>query len=162
MNCEIKIVETDDEINESTRIIRESFMTVADKFRFTKDNAATNPAFLETEDLCKMKEKGIKMFGFYENNVQVGFVAIEKARTDIFYMEKLAVLPRARHKGYGQRLLDFVMQYVEENYGNVVSIGIINDNTILKDWYKNYGFVETELKKFKHLPFDVCMMKKNV
>jgi hypothetical protein len=40
----------------------------------------------------------------------------------------------------------------------MVSIGIIADHTILKNWYLKLGFIEGKTKSFDHLPFDVTFM----
>jgi hypothetical protein len=45
----------------------------------------------------------------------------------------------------------------KHNEGKVVSIGIINDNEMLKDCYRKYGFEETGLRKFEHLSFTVSL-----
>ncbi|AKB82767.1 acetyltransferase (GNAT) family protein [Methanosarcina barkeri 3] len=87
-------------------------------------------------------------------------MAIEKAKDEVFYMERLAVHPDSRHKGYGRNLIDFVVEYAKQNGGKKVSIGIINENEKLKNWYKKYGFKETGLKKFEHMSFTVCFMEK--
>lgn len=150
------------QFEECARVIRNSFITVADEFNLTKENAPTNPAFIERDSLEKMKEKGIGMFGAFEGDVCIGFVAIEKANEDVFYMERLAVLPEHRHKGIGRELMDFVFDYSRRNGGKKVSIAIINKNKRLKDWYIKYGFIETGVKEFKHLPFEVCFMEKAV
>jgi len=39
-----------------------------------------------------------------------------------------------------------------------VSIGIIANDTQLKQWYKKIGFAEGETRKYEHLPFDVMFM----
>lgn len=98
----------------------------------------------------------------FENDVYIGFVAIEKANNEIYYMEKLAILPEYRHKGYGKKVMDFVVNYVKGKDGKKISIGIINENEILKKWYLSYGFIETETKVFYHLPFTVCFMEKKL
>ena len=148
------------EFEECANVIRNSFITVANEFKITKENAPTNPAFTESDSLMKMKEKGIEMFGAYKDDHCVGFVAIEKASEDSYYMEKLAVLPEYRHNGYGKELIDFVFSNVKKSGGKKISIGIINENRKLKDWYIKHGFVETSIKVFKHLPFEVCFMEK--
>lgn len=43
-----------------------------------------------------------------------------------------------------------------------LSIGIINENKVLKQWYSSFGFNETGFKKFPHLPFTVCFMEKKI
>lgn len=77
-------------------------------------------------------------------------------------MERLAVLPEYRHKGIDRKLMKFVFDNVKEDGGERVSIGIINENRKLKNWYLQYGFIETGVKKFEHLSFVVCFMEKNI
>lgn len=156
------IREINDEYAECAAVIRNSFITVADEFGLTRENAPTNPAFAGADSLFNMKEKGLKLFGAYLEDACIGFVAIEKAQEGCFYMERLAVLPEYRHNGYGGELMDFVFRHVGKCGGAMVSIALINDNKRLKDWYRNYGFTETGIKTFKHLPFDVCFMHKSV
>lgn len=148
--------------DECAKVIRDSFITVAHDFGLTRENAPTNPAFLEADALNKMYEKNIKMFAVCKNDVQIGFVAVEKADDTLYYMEKLAVLPEYRHKGCGKMIMDFVTSFVKDRGGKRVSIGIINENTVLKNWYMSYGFRETGTKAFPHLPFTVCFMEKEI
>jgi len=46
--------------------------------------------------------------------------------------------------------------------GNKISIGIIEENTKLKDWYLKLGFTHISTRKFKHLPFTVGFMEKEL
>ncbi len=144
------------------KVIRDSFITVAKEFSITRQNAPTNPAFIDSKALVKMKEKGVKMYGGYSEGKLIAFVAIEKARDDIYYLEKLCVIPLYRHHGYGEQLIEFVFEIVKSNGGKKICIGIINDNTILKNWYKKNDFAETGRKVFNHLPFEVCFMEKMI
>lgn len=48
--------------DECVKVIRNSFITVANHFNLTKENAPTNPAFIEIDALNKMYEKNIEMF----------------------------------------------------------------------------------------------------
>jgi ribosomal protein S18 acetylase RimI-like enzyme len=162
MSNSITIRKIEDELEECNDVIRRSFITVAEEFNITRENAPKNPAFLGPESLAGMREKGVSMYGAYTDNICVGFVAVEKANDDVFYMERLAVLPEYRHNGYGRELIDFVVDYVGNNGGKKVSIGIINENRRLKDWYISCGFAETGTKKFEHLPFEVCFMERTV
>ena len=58
--------------------------------------------------------------------------------------------------------MDFVFNYVKAQGAKKVSIGIVDENSVLKNWYKLYGFIETGLKQYEHLPFAVCFMEKLV
>lgn len=162
MDLRFKQVSKDEELSKCLDVIRTSFLTVAEEFNLTMEKAPTNPAFIGLKELFKMREKGIAMFAVYHEGIQIGFVAIEKAKDDTYYMEKLAVLPEYRHRGFGKMIMKYVSDYVSKNGGKKIGIGIINENTILKKWYLNYGFREIELKKFNHLPFTVCLMNKEI
>ncbi|EGW36227.1 GNAT family N-acetyltransferase [Desulfosporosinus sp. OT] len=157
----IKEINNEVSLSVSLNVVKDSFITVARELNLTEENCPSNPAFTNLANLKKMKDKGIGMFGLYEESKQIGFVAIEKA-DDIFYIERLSVLPGYRHKGYGKHLMNFVFDYVKAQGGRKVSIGIVNENLTLKNWYKLYGFIETGLKKYEHLPFTVCFMEKTV
>lgn len=139
---------TPERFDECARVIQESFLTVVKDLHLTKENAASNPAFLETDALQKMYEKNISMFAVCENDVCIGFVALENAGYGVYYMKKLAVLPEYRHKGYGKKMMNFVSDLVKKNGGGKISIGIINENKILKNRYSDYGFKETGTKVF--------------
>jgi len=144
---------------ECARVIRDSFITVANEFGLTKENAPTNAAFIELDSLIGLQQKGARMYGGFCDGRLVGFVAVRKAKDDLYYMEKLAVLPGFRHRGYGRQLVAFAVKAVREAGGRRISIGIINENTVLKEWYRSMGFVETEIRRFPHLPFTVCCME---
>ena len=119
-------------------------------------------AFITIDKLIELKETGIRMFGFFLDNRQIGFVALERVNNDLYYLEKLAVLPEYRHNGYGEKLMDFCFEFVKKKKGLRISIAIINEHEILKKWYKNYNFRITQIKKISHLPFTVCFMEKEV
>ena len=89
-------------------------------------------------------------------------VTVEKKKDKVYSIEKLAVLPEYRHKGYGGELMEFVSDYVKKADGKALSIGIINEHTLLKKWYEVKGFKETTVMKFEHLPFTVCFMEKPI
>ena len=162
MEVYFKNIEKQEDLENSALVIRNSFLTVANEFNLTRENAPTNGAFIKSNDLKDLLEKGITLIGVFSNEEQVGFVAIEKSREKTFYMEKLAVLPKFRHQGIGKKIMDYVFNFIRSNGGEKVSIGIINENTVLKNWYKKYGFKETGTKKYSHLPFTVCFMEKKV
>jgi ribosomal protein S18 acetylase RimI-like enzyme len=135
---------------------------VAVEFNLTKDNCPTHPSFVTVKQLNEMKRKGLKLCGLFENDVQIGFVAVEKKKHKVFNLEKLAVLPEHRHKGYGGKLIEFAEAYGKNAEGEKLSIGIINEHAVLKKWYETKGFKETSVMKFEQLPFTVCFMEKTL
>ena len=157
----VRKIESDNDIDASVQVVRDSFATVAAEFGLTSENCPSNSAFIDKNELLKMRENGSVMFGAFEQSRQVGFVALKKASEKLYYLEKLAVLPDARYRNIGRHLMDFSFEFVKRANGKAVSIGIIDENTRLKKWYIDYGFRETEIKRFPHLPFTVCMLEKN-
>jgi ribosomal protein S18 acetylase RimI-like enzyme len=159
---EIREIANENEMENSVKVIADSFQTVAVEFNLTKDNCPTHPSFVTMKQLNEMKRKGLKLFGLFEGDSQVGFVAVEKKKHKVYNIEKLAVLPEHRHKGCGGELLRFTEGYVKNAGGEKLSIGIINEHTVLKKWYQAKGFQETSVVKFEQLPFTVCFMEKTL
>ena len=155
---------SEDDAPEIVKVLNESFKTVADEFGFTRENAPTNAAFVGEDSILESFAKGIIFFGIYSEAKLAGTVAVEKSSENpfVYYLERLAVLPSERHKGYGKELLDYAFREAASFGCTKVSIGIIDENTVLKKWYLSYGFKETSLKHYEHLPFDVCFMEKDV
>ncbi|MFA5064783.1 MAG: GNAT family N-acetyltransferase [Dehalococcoidia bacterium] len=158
---EIREISTDNQIAESVEVIREAFGTVASEFNLTRENAPTHPFFSTKEQLLELHKKAT-FFGLYLDGVQAGFVAIERAEGGTYYLGRLAVKPQFRHGGYGRKLTEFVLDYVKNRGGITVALGMIDNQTALKDWYKSLGFIQTAVKQFEHLPFIVCFMEKAV
>ncbi len=158
---EIKEIAGEEELEQSISIIREAFRTVAQEFNLTQESAPTHPFFSTREQLIELRKKAA-FFGLYAKETQAGFVAVEKAEGGTFFLGRLAVIPTLRHHGYGTMLVSFVLDYVKKQGGVKVALGMIDSHTVLKDWYKSFGFIETGTKQFDHLPFVVCFMEKVV
>jgi ribosomal protein S18 acetylase RimI-like enzyme len=158
----IKEITAQDQISESVHILRQAFKTVADEFSLTPLNCPTHPSFITYDALSNLHKKGAKFFGLFIDEQQIGFIAIEKSGDGLYYIEKLAIIPSLRHKGYGELLLRFAFEFIKNSMGNKISIGIISNHTVLKKWYKGFGFKEITTKKFDHLPFTVCFMEKTL
>ena len=140
-------------------VIRTAFLTVAQEFNISKENAPTNPAFIEPRHLLRMQEKGIRLFELIKEERPVGFVALERLSETEYCMERLAVLSECRHLGLGRILVNYIVDLVRLEEGKCLKIGIIDENTQLKNWYLDYGFIQTGIRKFDHLPFAVCYME---
>ena len=80
-------------------------------------------------------------------------MSLSKKGDDVFELHNLAVLLEYRHKGFGKLLLNHAKNVVNSFGRNIIKIGIIEENTVLKNWYIANGFVHTGTKKFEHLPF---------
>jgi GNAT superfamily N-acetyltransferase len=158
----IREVSSPTELDDSLKVIQQSFQTVADQFGFTRENCPAHTAFLSIGELYEMKGRRLTLFGLFLKEQQVGFIAVENGEADVFWVEKLAVLPSHRHQGLGEKLVRHAIGFIGRNGGNMVRLGMIDEHKVLKDWYKCLGFVETSTRVFPHLPFTVCMMEKDL
>ena len=157
-----KIIRIDTVTDLWVQVIRQSFETVAKTFNLTEVSVPTNGAFIKIEALHRMMDQGVACFGLLDGDIPVGFVAVEQASDQAFRLEKLAVLPAFRHKGYGRLLVQWAVAYAASAGGAEMTIGVIDDHETLKKWYLTLGFHTIKRKKFKHLPFAVCFMKKSI
>jgi ribosomal protein S18 acetylase RimI-like enzyme len=152
----------EEELETFTEVIRQSFATVATDFGLTEQNCPTNGAFIRVERLAADQRKGDLMAGLFEDDKPVGFAQLSRKGDGVFELGKLAVLPCCRHKGYGARLLDWAQSAALEQGIHKMTIGIIEENTVLKSWYLSNGFVHTGTHVFPHLPFTVGFMELHV
>lgn len=150
------------DLEKCAEVITSAFRTVADEFGITESNCPTHPAFATVASLRAMQERGITFFGLHDSGELLGCVALERADDSVWFLERLAVLPQSRHAGLGKKLMEFAFDHVRGHGGRVVSIGVINENMVLKNWYASLGFTETGVKSFPHLPFAVSFMEKTV
>lgn len=164
MQQNIHKVEIEDNFYVYARLLNEAFSTVAADFGLTQENCPTNNAFITGEDLKSQLTDNKEFYYSVQERQITGFIAIEKSHREdsLFYIEKLAVYPDYRHKGIGKYLMDFALKRIIGLGGTKVSVGLIDSNTVLKEWYGKQGFKETVVKTFSHLPFDVCYMEKSL
>jgi ribosomal protein S18 acetylase RimI-like enzyme len=149
----------EENLAECAEVIRRGFLTVAKDFGLTKENSPTNGAFIQKERLAEERGKGHIMYGMTDQSKIIGYMQLERNTQELYYLQKLVILPEYRHKGLGTRLLDYAREQVGEMGGKRISIGIIEENAVLKNWYLAYGFKPTGTRKFEHLPFTVGFME---
>ncbi len=155
-------VKNKEQLNICLDIIRSSFATVAEEFSLTESNCPSHTAFMTIDKLEKQFDDGRLMFLFYQDNVPVGYFSLTKCSNKEWELNNLAVLSEHRHFGIGKTMVDYAVATVKNYDGNKISIGIIEENTTLKNWYLNLGFKHISTRKFEHLPFTVGLMKLEV
>ena len=159
----IKEVEKID-LAECVKVIRESFMTVANDFGFTAENAPRFTAFATTEDRLRWHLLGERrpMYAWYENGVIVGYYSLLLQDNKECELNNLCVLPAHRHNGIGEKLLKHAFQAAIALGCAKMNIGIVEENTVLRKWYETFGFVHTGIKKFDFFPFTCGYMEKKL
>ncbi|MBN1889574.1 MAG: GNAT family N-acetyltransferase [Thermoflexales bacterium] len=143
-------------------LIRVAFRDVAERFTLTPSNCPTHPSNCTVEWIEAGLEKGLRYYVLEEGENACGCVALEQAGPDVCYLERLAVLPRFRHKGYGRALVEHVLEQAGRLGAGRVELGIIAGQDELRAWYEGLGFCVERTAKFKHLPFRVAFMARQL
>jgi GNAT superfamily N-acetyltransferase len=151
-----------DHIVRLTKIIKDSFQTVADRFNLTPENCPTHPSNCTTEWVSAHMKKGVKYYILETENGPCGCMALEQAGPEVCYLERLAVLPGSRGNGFGKALLNHALAEAAKLDVKRVEIGIISKDVELRKWYENAGFCLTRVQQFDHLPFEVAFMRRNL
>ena len=88
-----------DDIPAAAEVIRQAFATVAEAFDLTEENCPTNGAFLRDAALAEEQERGTVLYGLSD------CMALKRKDEATFSLEKLAVAPWSRNRGYGGALV---------------------------------------------------------
>ncbi len=149
---------TEQDIQVLADVIRRSFRTVAERFGLTSENASRHPSNCTTDWIQRDMDRRVLYFVIESGSSVVGCVALELANSEVCYLERLAVLPDHREHGFGKALVNHALSRAKDLGARRIDIGIIAQDTELKDWYKGLGFTEGGSKEFPHLPFRVAFM----
>ncbi|MEW6263910.1 MAG: GNAT family N-acetyltransferase [Thermodesulfobacteriota bacterium] len=151
-----------DEAELLASIIRDAFQDVARRFDLTPENCPTHPSNCTPEWIHMALGKGARYFLLRTGEGPCGCAALRKADEEKGYLERLSVLPAYRRRGLGRALVQRVTAEAKVLGLKRLEIGIIAGQLELKAWYEDLGFQLKETARFKHLPFEVALMGKNL
>lgn len=153
-----------EEIRECVRVIRSSFMTVAEELGFTEENAPRFTAFATSEERLFYQAEVEKrpMYVYSSNDEILGYYSLSKQSDTEWELNNLCVLPEHRHEGIGDKLLQDAFARVKELGGTKLNIGIVEENKRLRAWYESKGFLHIGTKKFDFFPFTCGYMEKQL
>ncbi|MBQ8409079.1 MAG: GNAT family N-acetyltransferase [Clostridia bacterium] len=134
-------------------VIHKSFATVAEEFGLTPENCPKHTSFIPLAFLETHLLWGWQTFGLFAGKKVIGYMSLSKKEGKTYELHNLAVLPEYRHLGFGKMMLDFVKETVRRSGGEKIEVGIIEESTVLKNWYIKNGFRHIGTKKYDHLPF---------
>lgn len=77
-------------------------------------------------------------------------------------LNNLAVISEYRHKGIGRHLLNHTFEMAKSMNCDVINIGIVEENSVLKRWYEGFGYEHVGTQKFDFFPFTCGYMKKKI
>lgn len=152
-------------VAECVEVIRKSFLTIAEQFGFTIENAPRFTAFATTEErlLYQLENEPRFMFGYFDSDGKIiGYYSLLMQDKGECELNNLCVLPEYRHKKIGHELLMDAYKQAEIHKCNKINIGIVEENKVLRKWYENEGFVHTGTEKFDFFPFTCGYMVKEL
>ena len=151
-------------ISECVKVIRDSFLTVAEEFGFTAENASRFTAFSVDEErlLWQMNTEYRPMYAFYYNGNVVGYYSLLLQENGECELNNLCVLPSHRHNKIGEQLLKNAFEEAKKLNCTKITIGIVEENTVLKKWYEAFGFIHIKTEKYDFFPFTCGYMEKNL
>ena len=153
---------TGEPLEPNADIIRRSFQTVADEMGITPENAPRFTSFITAGILGETRDRGAVFYGLFTEGKQAGFVAVEQEADGNWFLKRLAILPDYRNGGFARQLIDRVIDHVKNRGAEKLHIGIVNEQTVLKDWYIGMGFREYRVFEIPRLPFTVCLLNREL
>ena len=144
-----------EDIPECVRVIQRSFQTVADEFGVTPENAPRFVAFATDENrLLWQQEKEHRLMFLDEEDGEIcGYYSLLLKENGECELGNLSVLPKHRHQGIGTNLLKHSMDTARKQRCQVMRLSIVEENTVLRQWYEQNGAVHTGTEKFDFFPF---------
>lgn len=151
-------------VPECVKVIKDSFVTVANELGFTAENASRFTAFATTEEKLyhQLFEEHRRMYAFFDEGVIVGYYSLLLQENKECELNNLCVIPLHRHKGIGGELLKNALDTARKLGCSKMKIGIVEENMVLRKWYESFGFVHTSTEKFDFFPFTCGYMEKNL
>lgn len=150
------------EIDKCVEVIRESFLTVAQEYGFTEENAPRFTAFATTsERLSRQYDEGRPMFGYFQDNdLLAGYYSLHILDNEECELNNLCVLPGYRHQHIGEILFSHALMTAAGLGCKKMNIGIVEENRKLRTWYEKLGANHIGIKKFEFFPFTCGYMEK--
>ena len=148
-------------IPECVRVIRESFLTVAEEFGFTPENAPRFTAFAVTEDrlLWQLESERRPMSAYFEDGKIVGYYSLFHVGDGVCELNNLCVLPEYRHNKIGERLLLDSFERTKAMDCTKMQLSIVEENRRMRRWYETHGFLHTGTEKLDFFPFTCGYME---
>ena len=150
------------ELAQCAELIRKSFMTVAEDFGFTAENAPGFTAFAVTEDrLLYQLEHERRVMRVYcpDGGEPIAFYSLLPRENGECELNNLCVLPEYRRTGVASKMLEDARGRARALGCVKINIGIVEENRLLRKWYESKGFVHTGAEKFERFPFTCGYME---
>lgn len=105
---------------------------------------------IDIENIKKGLKNSIYSVCIKDKERMVGFGRIVGDGGTVFYIQDIIVDPQYQNKKIGTKIMEKIMNYIENNCSKDAIIGLIAVSE-LDDFYKNFGFVHNENNYFYRL-----------
>lgn len=152
---------TKENIPECVKVIRESFLTVAEDFGITPENAPRFTAFAVTEDRLywQFDSERRPMSAYFEDGKIVGYYSLSLVGDGVCELNNLCTLPAKRHNKIGEMLLLDAFETSKTLGCTKMQLSIIEENKRMRKWYENHGFTHTGTEKLDFFQFTCGYME---
>lgn len=149
------------EIETCVEVIRKSFLTVAEEYGFTEENAPRFTAFATTPERLRFQyDDGRPMNGYFDDQGRLlGYYSLQMQENEECELNNLCVLPEYRHRHIGEDLFSHAIKTAVDRGCKKVNIGIVEENKKLRAWYESLGAHRIGTKKFDFFPFTCGYME---
>jgi diamine N-acetyltransferase len=149
------------DIKNITLLVIEANKPIAYSLGITPENGPSHPSNCKDCWIEENMNKGeIYFICSYKDRV-IGTIAY-KIKGSVLTMKHLAVLPKFWGLGLGSSLVNHIFECAKSQKVSSINIGLIDDNSRLKEWYKSFGFSPCKTKKIQGLPYRLTFMKKSL
>lgn len=157
-----KICQND--ILQCVAVIRESFATVAEEFGLTEENSPRFTAFAVTKERLEwqLNVEHRPMYGYFDGKKLIGYYSLLVREKGECELNNLCVLPNYRHQKIGYKLLENAFEIARNMDRRKMSIGIVDENQVLRKWYEDHGFIHIGTKKYDFFPFTCGYLTKDL
>ena len=102
----------------------------------------------------RVKSQNVNVTEFAKN--------IGMERTNVYDIYERESIDTGLLKKIGHELLQVAYRQAKAHERNKINIGIVEENTVLRKWYENAGFVHIGTEKFDFFPFTCGYMVKEL
>ena len=150
-----------DDIPTCTRVIRDSFLTVARELGLAPETSPKFTGFsISEERLYYHFDVEKRTMICAESGEQiVGYYSLAPLKQGVCEVNNLAVLPEFRHQNVGGRLLEDALRRAKALGAAEVLVSIVDDNLRLRRWYEAKGFRHIKSQKFPVFAFTCGEMR---
>ena len=141
-------------------VVRTAFRASAERFELTHENCPTHPSFCTKEWVEADMKRTVRYYILEIERRIGGCAALEQVHDEISFLQKLAVLPNHRRKGYGRALVHHILREAQTQGARVVRVAVITEFATLVKWYKKIGFIEVKSDRVANLPFGVTILER--